>query len=92
MARPRFTIGVHIGNTTKNAVIFYGKVLIAKAKRPTIKNGGLKGLVPITEKVINNFSFTSFNDAVNKPVAIADVINCTRRINVGVPHFKNALL
>ena len=88
----RFTIGVHIGNTTTNAVILHGKVLIAKAKRPTIKNSGLKGLGPIIEKVIDNFSFSSSNDAVNKPVTRADVINCTRRISVGVPHFKNALL
>lgn len=88
----RFTIGVHIGNTTTNAVILHGKVLIAKAKRPTIKNSGLKGLGPIIEKVIDNFNFSSSNDAVNKPVTRADVINCTRRITVGVPHFKNALL
>ena len=67
--------------------------------RPTIKSDSqysLKGLGPIIEKVIDNqvdnFSFSSSNDAVNEPVARADVINCTRRITVGVPHFKNALL
>ena len=33
----RFTIGVHIDNTTTNAVILHGKILNAKAKRPIIK-------------------------------------------------------
>ena len=38
----RFTIGVHIGNTTAmNAVILQGKILIAKAKCPTTKNGAV---------------------------------------------------
>ena len=89
----RFTIGIHIGNTTTNAVILQGRKLIAKAKHPTTKNHDLKGFGPVIENVIDNFvSSTSSIDTMSKPLTRTDVINCTGRITVGVSHFMNALL
>ena len=89
----RFTIGIHIGNTTTNAVILQGRKLIAKAKNPTTKNHDLKGFGPVIENVIDNVVFsTPPIDAMSKPLTRTDVINCTGKITVGVSHFMNALL
>ena len=93
----RFTIGVHIGSTTTNAVILQGRELIAKAKHPTNQFIGPEEIRPIVENVIDNFvastsSISSSTDAFNRPrLTRNDVINCTRRVTVGVSRFMNAL-
>jgi len=74
-------IGLTVGENYTDAVIVEGKELISKAKHQTT-GGHLSTIRSAVKSLVENINSASSQE---------DVINCTKRINIGTTQFESAL-
>ena len=84
----RLVIGVDVGDNYTDAVILKKKELISEVKRLTT-NDRTSGILSVIEGVIEELIRTSCKGDYSSQ---EDVINYTKRINIGTTHFENALV
>ena len=78
-----FVIGVDVGGTNTDAVIFCGNGVIAAAKRPTTKLNKTDGIVNAIRAALDSLPSEYSREEVLKNVA---------RVCIGTTHFVNAVI
>jgi len=78
-------IGVTVGDNYIDAVTVEGKELISKAKHQTT-DGHLSAVQSAVKSVVENSASSKYHYSSQE-----DVINCTKRINIGTTQFESAL-
>ena len=76
-------IGVDVGGTNTDAVVFCGKDVVAAAKRPTEDNK--------TNGIVNAIR-TALSDGLRKGLAKEVVVKNVSRVCIGTTHFVNAVV
>ena len=77
-----FVIGVDVGGTNTDAVIFRGNEVIASAKRPTTKDNRTNGIVNAIRAAL---------DSLPNEHSREDVLKNVARVCIGTTHFVNAV-